>query len=89
VSISLSSNPQRKLQLKSNRLLKLQKTGDEIWINLKKRILAIPVPTTPKTTINKTACCTFLLSHRKKPVKTKSRTAEAIQQSFRSNTQRT
>jgi hypothetical protein len=35
------------------------KTGDDICISLKKRILAIPVPRTPKIIINKTACCAF------------------------------
>ena len=47
VSISWSNNPQKKATIGIKYVTEVAKTGDDNWINLKKRILAIPVPTIP------------------------------------------
>ena len=58
VSISLSNNPQKKATIGIKYVTDVAKTGDDICINLKKMILAIPVPTIPSTITNNIECCT-------------------------------
>lgn len=57
VSISLSSKPQKKATIGIKYVTEVAKTGDEIWINLKNNILAIPVPTTPRIMIYNIDSC--------------------------------
>lgn len=51
VNISLSNNPQQKATTGIKYVTEVAKTGEEIWINLKNRMLAIPVPITPNIII--------------------------------------